>query len=287
MRSRSSASLVTTRSPRAARRLRRWRRSRHVSRIARTRGPPSAPLAHRAPRCGSLAGDGTARAVARRAMPGREPLPGPRGAARAGVRGGAAPRHRGVPPRRRAELPCRRSGRSPLAGTPHRAVGTFVQRVAGIPADHFLTQNRDLHPNGHVLTHTARIAGSQGRAAGEPRGRHRRYRSSATVARQHVSPHPAMPDRRRAPPGRRHEPYQHRHATCAVTDSGAPTNPSSRQVKTRLANLEDGLGEAIEGYGRDTAASRAAEDGAGSTCRCELKLERGRTRNTGAGNRHW
>src|SRR5439155_17464336 len=31
------------------------------------------------------------------------------------------------------------------------AVATFVQRLAGVPADHFLTQNRDLHPNGHVL----------------------------------------------------------------------------------------------------------------------------------------
>ena len=31
------------------------------------------------------------------------------------------------------------------------AVATFVQRVAGVPADHFLTQIRDLHPNGHVL----------------------------------------------------------------------------------------------------------------------------------------
>ena len=31
------------------------------------------------------------------------------------------------------------------------AVGTFVQRVAGIPAEHFLTQNTGLHPNGYVF----------------------------------------------------------------------------------------------------------------------------------------
>jgi len=31
------------------------------------------------------------------------------------------------------------------------AVATFVQRLAGVPADHFLTQNKDLHPNGYVL----------------------------------------------------------------------------------------------------------------------------------------
>ena len=31
------------------------------------------------------------------------------------------------------------------------AVGTFIQRVAGIPADHFLTQNTGLHPNRYVL----------------------------------------------------------------------------------------------------------------------------------------
>jgi len=31
------------------------------------------------------------------------------------------------------------------------AVATFVQGLAGVPADHFLTQNKDLHPNGYVL----------------------------------------------------------------------------------------------------------------------------------------
>jgi len=31
------------------------------------------------------------------------------------------------------------------------AVGTFIQRVAGIPAEHFLTQNTGLHPNRYVL----------------------------------------------------------------------------------------------------------------------------------------
>ncbi len=31
------------------------------------------------------------------------------------------------------------------------AVGTFVQRVADIPDEHFLTQNTGLHPNGYVL----------------------------------------------------------------------------------------------------------------------------------------
>ena len=36
------------------------------------------------------------------------------------------------------------------------AVGTFVQRVAGIPAEQFLTQNTGLHPNGYVLKLLAR-----------------------------------------------------------------------------------------------------------------------------------
>ncbi len=36
------------------------------------------------------------------------------------------------------------------------AVGTFIQRVAGIPAEHFLTQNTGLHPNGYVLKLLAR-----------------------------------------------------------------------------------------------------------------------------------
>ena len=31
------------------------------------------------------------------------------------------------------------------------AVATFVQRLAGVPAEHFLTQNAGLHPNGYVL----------------------------------------------------------------------------------------------------------------------------------------
>ena len=31
------------------------------------------------------------------------------------------------------------------------AVGTFVQRVAGIPAEQFLTQNTGLRPNPYVL----------------------------------------------------------------------------------------------------------------------------------------
>jgi len=36
------------------------------------------------------------------------------------------------------------------------AVATFVQRVAGIPAEQFLTQNTGLHPNGYVLKLLAR-----------------------------------------------------------------------------------------------------------------------------------
>ena len=36
------------------------------------------------------------------------------------------------------------------------AVGTFVQRVAGIPAEQFLTQNTGLHPNRYVLKLLAR-----------------------------------------------------------------------------------------------------------------------------------
>jgi len=50
------------------------------------------------------------------------------------------------------------------------AVGTFVQRLAGIPAEHFLTQNTGLHPNRYVLKLLMRELSNRGWAGLD--GRH-------------------------------------------------------------------------------------------------------------------
>ncbi len=50
------------------------------------------------------------------------------------------------------------------------AVGTFIQRVAGIPAEHFLTQNTGLHPNRYVLKLLMRELSNRGWAGLD--GRH-------------------------------------------------------------------------------------------------------------------